>query len=109
MTKEPLDNHDEPLADHLDKIIRDLEILNENKKIRNQILKDAVDEISIYRGPYLSEVIKMFEENKLFGGTDDFKQFKMDLDQGNWKEFKINPRDYMSGLGALFKEKVKLS
>ena len=47
--------------------------------------------------------------NQLLGGSEDFEQFKKDLDKGNWKEFKINPRDYMSGIGSLFKKAEKLN
>lgn len=66
-------------------------------------------DVAIYRGPYLSEIIKMFEMNKLLGGTEDYRKFREDLDKGNWREFKINPGDFMSGLGSLFKKKTKLS
>ena len=51
----------------------------------------------------------MFEMNKLLGGTEDYRKFREDLDKGNWREFKINPGDFMSGLGSLFKKKTKLS
>ena len=51
----------------------------------------------------------MFELNQLLGGTEDYQKFREDLDKGNWKEFKINPRDFMSGIGSLFKEAEKLN
>ena len=66
-------------------------------------------DVALYRGPYLGEIIEMFEMNKLSGGTDDFKQFRQDLYKGDWKKFKINPKDFMerkSGIGSLFR-KVK--
>ena len=67
-----------------------------------------MSDTAIYRGPYLSELIKMYEVSKERGYEGTFNKFKYDLDFHPYKTL-INPKDFMDitshlkeGIGRLF-------
>ncbi len=57
--------------------------------------KNLEDSFAIYRGPYLDEIIEMFEINKLSGGLESFEEFRSKIESGDYRGLRIDPRDFM--------------